>query len=211
MADPLAVTAPGLAPLTDIGASLARVGTYASADMLKLPEDLARYAAVIAADAPDLLIECGTRHGGSACWFAAQGPEVITVDISALNFDAEPRVTQVVGDSASPEVAGRVAEMARGRRVMVSLDSDHSAAHVAAEIRLYGPLVSPGCHLVVEDGLIAWFPASMRAAHGNTGDGSPLDAIGELLDGSPEWERDVATEQMSPVSLYPAGWWIRRG
>lgn len=205
-------TAPGLAPLIDIGASLARVGSqYYFPDMLKLPEDLDRYRAVIAADGPDLLIECGTRHGGSALWFAAQGPEVITIDVSALTFGPGARVTQITGDSASAEVAARVAEAARERRVMVSLDSDHSAAHVAAEIRLYGPLVSPGCHLVVEDGLIAWFPASMRAAHGNTGEGSPLDAIGQLLDGSPEWERDTATEQMHPTSLYPAGWWIRRG
>lgn len=196
----------------DIEASLARVGAqYYFPDMLKLPEDLDRYQAVIAADAPDLLIECGTRACGSACWFAAQGPEVITIDIGAVNFGPGERVTQIVGDSASAGVADRVAEAARGRRVMVSLDSDHSAAHVAAEIRLYGPLVSPGCHLVVEDGLIAWFSAEMRNAHGNPADSSPLDAIGQLLDGNPEWERDVTTEQMHTTSLYPAGWWIRRG
>lgn len=203
--------APGLVPFIDIGASLARLpGQYAFPDMLKLPEDLDRYAAVIAAGQPDLIIECGTRAGGSALWFAAQGPDVITIDIAALNFGPGERVTQIVGDSASAAVAARVAEAARGRRVMVSLDSDHSAAHVAAEIRLYGPLVSPGCHLVVEDGLIGWMPASMRAAHGNPADSSPLDAIGELLDGNPAWERDVATEQMHPTSLYPAGWWRKK-
>lgn len=206
----MSVAAARPAPLIDIEASLARVGAYVTTDVLKLAEDLDRYASVIADDAPDLVIECGTRHGGSALFFAAQGPEVITVDISPLNFGTDPRVMQVVGDSASPEIAGRVAELARGRRVMVSLDSDHSAAHVAAEIRLYGPLVSPGCHLVVEDGLIAWFSAEMRAAHGNHGEGSPLDAIGELLDGNPEWERDVTTERMHPVSLYPAGWWRKK-
>ncbi|MBO0813555.1 MAG: hypothetical protein J2P30_00140 [Actinobacteria bacterium] len=195
----------------DIEASLARVGTYVSLDMLKLPEDLDRYAAVIAADKPDLLIECGTAAGDSARWFAGQGLDVITIDISALDFSADDRVTQIAGNSASPAVAAQAADAARGRRVMVSLDSDHSAAHVATEIRLYGPLVSPGCHLVVEDGLIGWFPASMRAAHGNNGDGSPMDAIRELLDGNPEWKRDMTTEQMHPVSLYPAGWWIRRG
>ena len=198
--------------LVDVEASLARLpGQYAFPGMLKLQEDLDRYQAVIAADKPDLLIECGTWHGGSACWFAALGPDVITIDVSPLNFGADDRVTQIVGDSASPEVAARVAVAAAGRRVMVSLDSDHSAAHVAAEIGLYGPLVSPGCHLVVEDGSIAWMDARMRDMHGNHGEGSPMDAIEELLDGNPEWERDVATEQMSAVSLYPAGWWIRRG
>jgi len=199
-----------LTPLTDIGASLARVGDYVAPDMLKLAEDLDRYRSVIAADRPDLLIECGTRLGGSAIWFAAHGPDVVTIDTRPQPFGSCWRVTQIVGDSASPEVAARAAEMARGRRVMVSLDSDHSAAHVAAEIGLYGPLVTPGCHLVVEDGIIGWMPADMRAGNGTPGDDSPMDAIEQLLDGNPGWERDTVTESMHPVSLYPAGWWVRR-
>ncbi len=34
---------------------------------------------------------------------------------------------------------------------MVVLDSDHSQAHVEAELDAYAPLVSPGCYLIVED------------------------------------------------------------
>ena len=34
---------------------------------------------------------------------------------------------------------------------MVILDSDHSYAHVTAELDAYGPLVSPGQYLIVED------------------------------------------------------------
>jgi cephalosporin hydroxylase len=193
-------------PLIDIGASLARVGgQYAQPEMMKISEDLARYRAVIEADVPGLVIECGTKNGGSAAWFAALGPDVVTIDIAPQHWAEDPtgRVTWLAGDSADPAVAAAVAALAAGRRVMAVLDSDHSAAHVAAEIGLYGPLVTPGCHLVVEDGIARWMP-------GYEGDGSPLDAIEDLLADNPEWERDAVTEGMFPVSMFPAGWWVRR-
>jgi cephalosporin hydroxylase len=37
---------------------------------------------------------------------------------------------------------------------MVVLDSDHTAAHVFAELTLLAPLVTPGCYLVVEDTIV---------------------------------------------------------
>jgi len=194
-----------VAPLVDIPASLARVAEQNDPNrMQKLAEDLDRYAAVIAADHPDVVVECGTARGGSACWFAARGVDVVTIDITPLADAAKscsPRVTWLIGDSADPTVAGMVAGMVGGRRTMVVLDSDHAAGHVAAEIGLYGPLVTVGCHLVVEDGIIRWLPGWPPG---------PLDAVEALLDGSPQWERDTATEELSPVSMYPGGWWVRR-
>ncbi|MDX5362278.1 MAG: cephalosporin hydroxylase family protein, partial [Alphaproteobacteria bacterium] len=37
--------------------------------------------------------------------------------------------------------------------VMVVLDSNHARDHVLAECRAYGPMVTPGCYLVVADTL----------------------------------------------------------
>lgn len=179
--------------------------------MLKLDEDLERYRQLIEATKPEVIVETGTWGGASAAWFLEQGLDVISVDLNpppAANKDL--LVDWVQGDAKDPAVVDRVFELVAGRRCMVSLDSDHSGPHVAEEIKLYGPLVTPGCYLVVEDGIFGYATRTLRNAHG-LGEmvGSPLHAIEEHLDGNPDWSRDIAIERLSPVSHHPAGFWIR--
>lgn len=198
----------------DIQASLAvlAAGGHAHGGMLKFPADLDRYTRIIADTRPELVIETGTLHGGSARWFADQGVQVVTVDRHAviIPIDYRGRIVQVVGDSVDEAVVAAVAGHAEGKRVMVTLDSDHSAKHVAAEIAAYGPLVSPGCYLVVEDTLFHYAPENVRQAHGVcVGDaGTPMDAIA-VLQRSRKWRRDREIEGMAPTTACPAGWWVR--
>lgn len=175
--------------------------------MVKISEDLDRYRSVLRATRPEVIIECGSWQGGSAVWFARQGADVVSVDV-ADNVTADNRraagdwVRWITGSSTDLDVVARVSDLVSGRRTMVVLDSDHSAAHVRREIELYGPLVTPGCYLVVEDGIARWMPGENTL-------GSPLDAIEDMLVGSDKWERDTATEEMFPVSMHPAGWWVK--
>jgi cephalosporin hydroxylase len=200
---------PLIEPLIDIDASVARIDSQTAAvpGMAKLPEDLDRYAAVIAVDQPEVIVECGTWQGGSARWFAAQGVDVITIDIAPSPNTSGDRITWICGDSVLPELVGMVKGLVAGRRTMVVLDSNHSAKHVAAEIAAYGPMVSDGCHLVVEDGIIRWIPSDHPA--GRAAGDTPMEAIEKLLVDNDNWERDTAIEEMYPVSMFPAGWWIR--
>ena len=179
--------------------------------MLKLDADLDRYRQLIGDACPQVIVETGTFKGASAAWFAGFGVDVITVDVAAATTGTAPDgVTWIHGDSADPDIAAKVAELVAGRRCMVVLDSDHSAAHVAKEIGLYGPLVSPGCYLVVEDTIFGYAPARLRGRHFPAGlDGSPLDAVAQLLHGHPAWSRDVAVERLSPLSHHPSGFWLR--
>ena len=50
-----------------------------------------------------------------------------------------------------PVVVAEVRERAAGKPVLVILDSDHSQAHVEAELAAYAPLVPVGCYVIVED------------------------------------------------------------
>jgi len=184
----------------------------------KTRDDLRRYEAVITACSPEVIVETGTRYGGSALWFASHGVDVITVDIdlstSASNRSGpqdalRERITWLAGDSVA--MVGRVSELVAGRRCVVSLDSDHHAAHVAAEIRAYGPLVTPGCYLVVEDGIadLVSPERAIRMGRRIPDEGGPLVAVEAELACDPRWTRDMAIEGMTPVSHHPAGWWRR--
>jgi len=180
--------------------------------MLKFTQDLDRYTAVIEATRPEVIVETGTRTGASARWFADHDVDVITVDIDNPDGPKTLRGTGVRfvgGSSTDPAVVERVRELVGGRRCMVSLDSDHSAPHVRREIEAYGPLVSPGCYLVVEDTVFG-YGEDAKIQHGMGGlEGSPLDAVLSHLVGNPDWARDVAIEQTHPIGSNPAGWWVK--
>ena len=184
----------------------------------KLRQDLDRYVEVIAASRPDVVVETGTKWGGSARWFERQGLDVVTVDVDGHSSrrarELCDRVTWIVGDSTDPAVVARVGRAVAGRRVMVSLDAEHAAPHVAEEIRLYGPLVSPGCYLVVEDGIFDLADDPQLKRRGGVRiptEGGPLKAIRETLAADPGWERDERVEKLHAESHHPAGWWVRCG
>lgn len=189
--------------------------------ILKHPADLERYRRIIEATRPEVIVECGTNTGASAAWFANQGVDVVTIDINPRHGDwaflaaREPeavrRITYVVGSSIDPDVHSRVAELIAGRRCMVSLDSDHTAAHVTREIEMYGPLVTPGCYLVVEDGIFRFAPPEKWKRHlfGDPTQGNPLDAVEATLVDDPHWRRGIDIERLDPISHHPGGFWVR--
>jgi cephalosporin hydroxylase len=113
---------------------------------------------------PDLIVEAGTFRGGSALLWAIIlehiNPEgrVITIDIQDQR---DRRATQMpitkrkidflLGSSTDPKVVAEVHRRAKGKRVLVLLDSLHSKAHVARELEAYAPLVERGSYIIVQD------------------------------------------------------------
>ena len=180
----------------------------------KSPDDLERYRAILERDRPEVVVEIGTRWGGFAAWLADEfDVEVITVDIEVTPGRPEswPGVTYVTGDSTASRVARQVRALRAGRRCMVTLDGDHSAPAVEHEIIVYGALVTPGCALVVEDGLADLLPPerAVRLGHRIPRYGGPLRAIVTTVADRPEWRRDLEIENMSTISHSPGGWWVR--
>lgn len=212
-------------------ASVGAFGDWHSADLWKHNDDLRRYDQIIRDTEPNVIIECGTNTGASASWMVSAIPgrrEVLTIDIdcSRWNPASSYGVTRFGGSSTDPRMANRIRDLMHywspdNARVMVSLDSDHSAAHVRREIELYAPLVTPGCYLVVEDGIFSWLRDDQWRAHGcvrpdgtKLYDGTPLDAIADWRatgrsDYWWEFERDEQIEFAYPVTMNPAGWWRR--
>lgn len=191
----------------NIDLSLARFGTPPGIPGIqKDSHDLLRYERIIADTRPDVLIECGSDTGHSANWFGERVPHVITIDNDPSRWTAPVRdnVTRIIGSSLDPDVGSRVAELVEGKRVMVSLDSDHTALHVKAEIRQWIHLVSDGCYLVIEDGIYHYRPDPDHL------DWDPLDAISVVMPRTVEFVRDRKIEGLYEITGSPAGWWQRR-
>lgn len=129
--------------------------TWQGIKVQKCPLDLWLYQELLVADKPDFLIETGTKYGGSASFFAdvmaPWGGKVITIDNGALANPFHPGVTYIAANAVHSSTIAKVAEMVAGKKVMVSLDADHSKEYCDVELAFYAPLVSRGCALVLED------------------------------------------------------------
>lgn len=151
---------------------------------------------------PDLMVECGAFHGGSAALWATILEEInpdariISIDIEDRMQEArklpvvERRVEFIVGSSTSPDVVARVRERAAGKRVVVLLDSDHSRAHVLEELRSYAPVVGVGSYLIVQDTNINGHPVLPEFGPG------PWEAVEEFLRDTAAFEVDRSRERL---------------
>lgn len=137
--------------------------------IIQLPEDMVRIQELIYRIQPDVIVETGVAHGGSLIFYASlckamQKGRVIGIDIeirphnrAAIEaHEMSPLITLIEGSSTAPDVVDQVkAQIRPGETVLVLLDSNHSKAHVLAELEAYAPLVSPGSYIVATDGIMA--------------------------------------------------------
>jgi cephalosporin hydroxylase len=174
----------------------------------KCPLDLWVYQEIIVSQRPTLILETGTLFGGSALYLAclldlARIPQgrVVTIDIEHREGrPAHPSLTYVTGSSVDPETLEKVRAMMRpSDRVMVILDSDHSAAHVLEELRTYGPLVTPGSYLILEDTNVNGHPA-----YADFGPG-PAEALETFLAEDESFEVDRSREKFF-MTFNPGGY-----
>jgi cephalosporin hydroxylase len=179
----------------------------------KLPTDLWVYQELLFDLQPDLIIETGTAHGGSAAFMAAmldcnQRGRIITIDPHHYdNRPSHPRVEYWNGSSTDPVLVERLKPIAAGcATVMVVLDSAHSTDHVRSEIALYAPLVTLGSYLIVEDGFVDGNPLVPNYVDQyDSGKGGPQTAIQELLATSDAFQVDV-TRHKFLVTFNPNGY-----
>lgn len=117
---------------------------------------------------PDVIIETGVAHGGSLVFYAslckAMGKgRVIGIDIEIRTHNREAiethsladRIALIEGSSTAPDIVAKVKSMViPGEVVLVILDSNHTYAHVLAELQAYAELVTPGSYVVATDGIM---------------------------------------------------------
>ena len=191
--------------------------------IIQMPADIVATQEVIWMTRPDVVIETGVARGGSVIFYASmlaligKGKVIgVDIDIRAHNRDTienhpmASRITLIEGSSIDPETIARVkAEIPGGASVMLVLDSDHSKAHVLAELRALSPLVSKGQFLIVADTILGRLRRDQtpkaRSHFWPPGD-EPLAGLNEFLKENDRFAPDEEINGKMILSSSPGGY-----
>jgi cephalosporin hydroxylase len=221
---------------------------WLSRPIIQYPQDIVAMQELIWQIKPDLIIETGIAHGGSLIMSASMlamldycdavearqplNPVAtrrrvlgIDIDIRAHNraaIEAHPmshRIDMIQGSSISPEIIAQVHEIAKGyKKVLVSLDSNHTHEHVLAELEAYAPLASKGSYCVVFDTIVEDLPDGIFPDRPWGKGNNPKTAVWEYLrrlkeegrkvtDGAPlAFEIDKSIENKLLITVAPDGY-----
>jgi cephalosporin hydroxylase len=195
--------------------------TWLGIPVIQLPEDMLMLQELIYKVRPDVVVECGTAHGGTALFCASvlellEKGRVLSIDVEIRKYNrlammSHPlshRLTLVEGSSVEEATLDRVKALLHpGERVMVLLDSNHSKDHVSKELSIYAPLVTLGSYIVVYDGVMQLL---LDAPHGSPAwaNDNPAVAVRGFLAGHPEFEADPYYNRLT--ATYCPGGYLKR-
>jgi cephalosporin hydroxylase len=191
--------------------------------IIQMPGDLVMFQEIVWKTRPDLIIETGVARGGSLIFWASMQKlcgidgKVLGVDIdirehakraiSGSQFNQQIELRQ--GSSTDLDVFEKVkAFTSPFKRVMISLDSNHTHDHVLDELKLYADLVSPGCMLLVLDTVIEDLKVDPDRPWGPGA--SPKSAVIEYMNSRQhEFQNIVSFETRAALTVAPSGYWIK--
>ena len=212
--------------LQSVGARYSFNFSWMGRPIIQYPQDLVAVQEIIWDVKPDLIIETGVAHGGSAVFFASLlefnaqcgGPkdaEVWCVEIDLRTHNREalvahpmyPRLRIFDGSSVDKKIASVIVEKAaKCQQVMVILDSNHTHEHVLGELNLYAPLVSVGSYCVVFDTVIEdLVGAEFVDRPWGKGD-NPKTAVAEFMKTNSDFIVDYAIDEKLLISVAPGGY-----
>lgn len=196
--------------------------------IIQYPQDIVALQEIIWRVQPDLIIETGIAHGGSLILSASileliavcngKDGRVLGVDIDIRShnryaIEAHPlskRITMIQGSSIDRAVINDVhALAAKSSTVLVCLDSNHTHAHVLAELNAYAQLATVGSYCIVFDTVIEDLPADSFPNRPWSKGNNAKTAVWEWLADHPEFEIDKSIENKFLATVAPDGF-LRR-
>lgn len=196
--------------------------TWLGIPIIQFPEDILMMQELIWKVRPDVIVEAGVAHGGSAVFYASileiigKG-RIIGVDVEIRQYNKvaikshpmSKRIQLIEGSSVDKAVFKKIVSLIKkGEKVLVVLDSNHSYEHVKKELNLYYGIVSNDSYLVAMDGAqgLVWdIPSGKKEWK----EDNPLRAINEFLNEHSDWEADPNFNRL-PVTSNPNGYLKRK-
>lgn len=204
--------------------------------IIQYPQDIVAMQELIWKVKPDLIIETGIAHGGSLIFSASMLAQLdlcdaiesgelmdpknskrkvlgIDIDIRSHNrkaIEAHPmssRIEMIQGSSIDLNVIEKVKVIAQNySRVLVCLDSNHTHAHVLAELQAYASLASIGSYCVVFDTIIEDLPNEMLFDRPWSKGNNAKTAVWEYLKENTEFEIDKDIQNKLLITVAPDGY-----
>ena len=189
--------------------------------IVQVPQDIVAMQELIWQVRPTRIVETGVARGGSLVFYASMlrliGGErrVIGVDIdirphNRRAIESHPMADQidlVEGSSTDRSVVEQVCQQVAGHApVLVSLDSNHTHAHVLRELELYGPLVTKGSYLVVFDTAIDQTPPDFFPDRPWGPGDNPKTAVDAFLARNDRFEIDRSISDKLQITVSPDGY-----
>lgn len=196
--------------------------TWLGIPIIQLPTDILMTQELICKVRPDVIVETGTAHGGSAVFYASilellgKG-QVVSIDIEIRKYNRlviqshpmSKRITLIEGSSTDDNVLRQVRQLIRPQdTVLVALDSDHTYAHVREEMEKYSKLVTSNSYMVVFDGVMEVLTDAPSGSPSWATD-SPAAAIRDFLAEHKEFEVDPYYNRLK-VTYCPGGFLRRK-
>jgi cephalosporin hydroxylase len=200
--------------------------SWLSRPIIQYPQDIVALQEIIWKVRPNLIIETGIAHGGSLILSASmlallelsgliEKGQVLGIDIDIRKhnraaIESHPlakRITMIEGSSIDDTVIHQVQERAEHHTtVMVILDSNHTHAHVLAELNAYSPLVSQGSYCVVFDTIIEDLPIDTYPDRPWGRGDNPKTAVWKFLKTHPEFMIDTSVQDKLLITVAPDGY-----
>jgi cephalosporin hydroxylase len=141
----------------------------------------------------------------------------IDIDIRSYNKEAitnhfmSSRIQMIEGSSINPVIIEKVKKISLDyKRILVSLDSNHTHKHVLEELNTYAPLVSIGSYCVVFDTIIEDLPDNFFNDRPWGKKNNPKTAVWEFLKNHSEFEIDTNIQNKLLITAAPDGYLKRK-
>ncbi|MGZ8271521.1 MAG: cephalosporin hydroxylase family protein [Methylophilus sp.] len=204
--------------------------------IIQYPQDMVAMQELVWEIKPDLIIETGIAHGGSLIMNASflamldycdaiESGELldpkkpkrrvlgIDIDIREHNrvaIEAHPmanRIDMIQGSSIAKDIIQKVKDYAKSyKKILISLDSNHTHEHVLAELEAYAPLTSKGSYCVVFDSIVEDMPEEHSGDRPWGPGNNPKTAVWEYLKTHTEFEIDKSIENKLLITVAPDGY-----
>ncbi|MBU1518010.1 MAG: cephalosporin hydroxylase family protein [Planctomycetes bacterium] len=194
--------------------------------IIQYPQDIVAMQEIIWNVQPDLIIETGIAHGGSVIFSASmiallekcgciEMGHVIAIDIDIREHNRIeiekhplcPYITMIQGSSIDGDIAEQVKSLSKNyKKILISLDSNHTHSHVLKELELYAPLVSVGSYCDVFDTIIENMPENSFLDRPWDKGNNPKTAVKEFLKHNNNFVIDNDIEHKLLITVAPDGY-----